>query len=687
MTLAKPQFDYLPFSGGYDTETRNWNIPPGRLVESQNYEIGINGQGYIDIQGYEIFSGQPAPSDAAYAILDVTITGAFAVGDTITQLVSGATAVVLAVVTSETPNYLVITKITGVFDATNDLQVSAATQGTAASLARASGAPTVKLNAQYKNLAADNYRADIAAVPGSGPCRGIMMLDDICYAFRNNAGGTAAAMYKSSSSGWVLVALGRELSFTSGGTYEVLEGDVITGATSGATATITRVVLESGSFAAGTAAGRFIFASQTGTFQSETLNVGASTNVATITGDGAAITLLPSGRFEVVRANFGGQLGTRRLYGVDGKNRGFEFDGTVFVPIDTGMTTDTPTHVAVFKNHLFYSFGSSAQHSGTGTPYIFAPIFGASELATGDEITGFMIEPGDNATGTLGIYNRNTTHMLYGTSSADWNLVTFREELGAFPYSIQQFGQTYFLDDRGVTTLATTLAHGNFQQATISRNIQSFINSKKTLVKASCIARDKNQYRLFFSDKSGLYITTQDGKVVGLMPILFADSVDCIVSQEDEAGAEIITFGSSDGKVYRLDKGTSFDGDNIEAFFRTHFTFSKSIRWKKKYLGATIEASGDGYAEFNFSYQLGYNSTAITQPGSVIEAVDFQGVFWDAFTWDNFTWDGVSLKPSNLKLSGSAENISLIIRKNSDYMQPVTMTGAMIRHTFRRQLR
>lgn len=687
LSLPKIRLDYIPFHGGYDTEVRPWNAAPGSLREAQNYELGINNQGYIDIQGYERFDGRPSPSDSDYFILDVVITGSFSVGDTITQLVSGATANVLAVVTTETPNYLTIARITGTFDATNDLQVAAATEGTAASLARKSGASTAKLNAQYKNLAADEFRGDITAVTGSGRLRGIFMLDDIKYAFRDNAGVTACDLFKSSSSGWTSVALGRELSFTSGGTYVIAESDVITGATSGETATITRVVLESGSFAGGDAAGRLIFASQSGAYQAENLNVGANLNVATIAGDSTAITLSPGGRFEMVRENLGGVAGALRIYGCDRINRGFEFDGTVFVPIATGMTIDTPNHVIVHKNHLFFAFDGSAQHSGIGVPYIFSPIFGAGELATGDIITGFMSEPGSEGNATLGIYNRNTVHMLYGTSAADWNLVRFRNELGAFAHTIQQFGQTMYLDDRGITTFRTVLAYGNFQQSTVSRHIQRFLNSKKAISVASCIARDKNQYRLFFTDKTGLYVTTEGRKIVGLMPILFVDTVECIFSLEKNDGSEEIMFGSSDGTVYQLDKGTSFDGDNIEAFMKLHYYFGNSIRYLKKYRDVTLEVAGDGYAEFNFTTELGYNLTDISQPSSQSEILDFESSFWDTGTWDVGTWDGTSLSPSSFKLEGSAENISLIIRKNSDYFVPMNITGAMIRSNIRRQLR
>jgi hypothetical protein len=73
-----------------------------------------------------------------------------------------------------------------------------------------------------------------------------------------------------------------KLAFTSGGTYEVVVGDTITGATSAATATVFDVELTSGTWAGGDAAGNLWLNSQSGTFQSENLNVGANTNVATI---------------------------------------------------------------------------------------------------------------------------------------------------------------------------------------------------------------------------------------------------------------------------------------------------------------------------------------------------------------------------------------------------------------------
>ena len=679
--LPDPVSDWIQFQGGLDLVTPAIMAKPGVCRLAQNYEIDING-GYKGVAGYERYDGRASPAAAAYATIPVTITGAFAVGDTITGATSGATAVVLANVTT----YLVITKIVLTFQA-ETLNVGGNPQGSSTDVASVDGASTAKLHAQYKNLAADEYRDDITTVTGSGNLLGVRRLNNVVYAWRNNVGGTAAAIYKSTASGWSLVALGRELSFTSGGTTEITEGQTITGATSAATAVLTRVMLESGSWAAGTAAGKFIFANQTGTFQAENIDVGASLNLATIAGNSAAITLLPDGRYEFVNHNFGGQAGAKRIYGVDGVNRGFEFDGTVYCPIKTGMTVDTPLHVTTFMNHLFFSFAGSAQHSGIGFPYAWTLLTGAAELALGDTINCFQEEPGVAGNATLAILSANSAHMLYGTSSADWNLALYRDEIGAYPYTIQNLGASLFLNEQGITNLQTTQRYGNFTDATISQLIQSWIISKKTLANDSCIVRDKGQYRIFFSDDYAIYCTFNKGKLLGMMPVLLAHTVKCMYSQEANDGTEVIMFGSDNGYVYQMDKGTSFDGDNIEAFFYTQVINAKSPLVKKKWMDATFELSGTGYSEFSFRFELNYNSVNTAQGPTVTSTISFSSESWDSGSWDSGFWDSVVLSPESFKLSGTSENISLIVTSTSDYFNTTKFSGTQLRYMARRLIR
>ena len=80
----------------------------------------------------------------------------------------------------------------------------------------------------------------------------------------------------------LMTAIEWTLAFTSGGTYVIAVGDTITGATSGATASVGVVTVSSGSWAGGDAAGNLTLRRLTGTFQAENLNVGANSNVATI---------------------------------------------------------------------------------------------------------------------------------------------------------------------------------------------------------------------------------------------------------------------------------------------------------------------------------------------------------------------------------------------------------------------
>lgn len=98
-----------------------------------------------------------------------------------------------------------------------------------------------------------------------------------------NAAGLSFATYDASAPGTYT------RTFTSGGTYEVLPGDTLVGATSAATCRVVSITLSSGTWAGGDAAGTFTVDTHSGTFQSENLNVGDNTNVATIAGAMSAV--------------------------------------------------------------------------------------------------------------------------------------------------------------------------------------------------------------------------------------------------------------------------------------------------------------------------------------------------------------------------------------------------------------
>ena len=82
------------------------------------------------------------------------------------------------------------------------------------------------------------------------------------------------------------------LTFTSGGTHEIVPGELIVGATSAVTARVIAVNLTTGTWAGGTAAGTLRVRLQTGVFVSEKLKIGADVDVATIAKNSSLISYL-----------------------------------------------------------------------------------------------------------------------------------------------------------------------------------------------------------------------------------------------------------------------------------------------------------------------------------------------------------------------------------------------------------
>lgn len=681
MPLQTPpvKYDLIRLQGGLDQVTPTLSLPPGVARRAANFECSITG-GYTRIAGYERFDGRPNPSDATYNILVCSLTGAVAVGNTVTGAVSAVTAKVIAVTGSK----LVVTRESGFFIAGEQLSVGGTVVGTIADITGQD--PNGRTDAEYRALAADDYRADITAVPGSGSVLGVAYFEGDVYAWRNNAGGTAAVMYKSTSSGWSAVNLGYQVRFGTG-TVAIAEGVTVTGATSGATGVVTRVVLQSGSWAGGDAAGRLILSSMTGIFAvGENLQVGGVTH-ALATGTGSANTLAPNGRVETVIANFGGGSTNKKLYGCDGVNRAFEWDGSVYVPLNTGMSPDAPSHIAFHKQHLFLSFDYSLQFSALGDPYAWTPLLGAGELAMTDTITNLIVMPGDQSTGALGVYTRHDTSILYGTDSSTFKLASYNTGTGALPYTAQNMDQSYVLDDRGVVSLNATLAYGNFTSATLTMNIRPFVQQRRNLATASMVNREKGQYRVFYSDGTALYITILNGKRLGAMPMQFTHAATCACEGESPDGAATSFFGSTNGFVYRLDAGTSFDGQPIAANINLVYNSVSSPRVLKRYRKAMVEMTGDSYAEIAFGYDLGYRSINLAQATDESYSKDLRSSYWDEFNWDRFVWDGEDISPSEIEVTGTAENMSIRIASVSSILEPFTVNNIIVHYTPRRGIR
>ncbi len=680
MKMPPTQIEFVAFQGGLDLITPPLMMPAGHCREAQNFEVDTLG-GYKRCLGYERFDGQAKPSDAVYYLLPAAVTGTVALGDTITGATSGATGKVIAVQSDR----LVYTKAAGSFVSGENVQVGGTTRAVSTDVPRTEGGDSQEQIAQYRNLAADVYRALIGAVPGSGPVNGIKFFQGVMYALRANTGGTQTVLHESSPLGWVALDLGEQVAFTNAN-LNVGEGDTLT--QGAVTALVKRVVVESGSLASGTNSGRLILSGRAGGNFAAGAATTTGSGALTLGGAQTAITMQPNGRFRFAVYNFGAGL---RLYGCDGVNPAFEFDGEVFVPLRTGMVNDSPQMIAVHRNHLFLGFDNSLQHSAIGNPYNWTPLLGAGELNLGDTITNLLPMPGDNvAGGAMACFTRNRTYLLYGTSSADWQLVTQRSDIGALPHTAQFVETGYFMDDRGVTSLSTSDAFGNFASSSLSERIRPWLVENKSRVLDSCVVRDKNQMRLLFLGGRLMTMTLSQQGVAGFMPQLLAHPVVLLEEAESSDGTEVVFYADNNGFVYQAERGTSFDGEPIEAYLTLAFNHSKNPRGLKQYRKVVFEVGGLGFAQFYMSADLSYGQNETPQLAA--EQVGFGDNAlgagqWDVGNWDQATWDGAILLPAELPVTGVAQNFGMRINQYSDYYAPLNFYGALMHFTPRRQLR
>ena len=379
-------------------------------------------------------------------------------------------------------------------------------------------------------------------------------------------------------------------------------------------------------------------------------------------------TLQPGGHYETREANFTGSAGTMEVVGVDGNNPAFRFDGTTFTQITSIITPDAPIHLDILPSQiLILAFrGGSFLYSAVGDPTKFSSVDGGGEIAVGQEITGIEVQ----ADSTTAIFTRNRTYMLYGSSSADFQLKALALRSGAIEKTIQSMGSSIYLDDRGLTRLDRVQQFGDFEGATISQKVQPALLLRLQNVKASIVSREKNQYVLYFSDKTALTLTMYGGEIMGYTMLRLPIAPNCAWSGEDTNGKEVCFLGGDDGFVYRLDSGNSFDGQAYASSLQTGFMAGGKPEYKKRWRKMVIEAQS--VTQLSAQYKCYYDYADPNIP--LTDVILGSGDKWDLSEWDMADWGGASTSWCDLYLDGVSRNIAIYMRSESDFYPPHTMS-------------
>ena len=379
---------------------------------------------------------------------------------------------------------------------------------------------------------------------------------------------------------------------------------------------------------------------------------------------------------------FTASLADKRLYGCDGVNPEFEFDGVVYVPLNTGMGSIRATAVQCHKLHVFFGYRGSLQHSAIGNPYVWSAVFGAGELGTGDEITNLLSVGGNTDAAALMVLCQNALAVLYGSSSADWRLDPLSRISGAQADSAQDIGGVVALDTPGVMRYPYTRNFGNFAWDTVSMDIQPIAKNQQCA--CSVYVSGKFKYRMFFTDGSAI-----SGLPVGKG--MFEWSVinygrNIVLAEHGEIDGVARTFyADNNGWVYEADKGRSLAGDPLPYAIKLLPLTQRSPMTEKTYRTMQLEVECLGACTLYTSGEFGNGEDGQTQ--QTADQRYGAGLSWDLSNYDQAYWDTGSVAMTTLPLEGVGTRVSISVAGEADNELPHTIYAVTILYTPRRMIR
>ena len=376
--------------------------------------------------------------------------------------------------------------------------------------------------------------------------------------------------------------------------------------------------------------------------------------------------------FKFAQYNFYAATDSFSLYWVDGVNKCRAYDGTTVTTIvNTGMgILDAPINIACHNFHLFLAYrGGSLQHSVLGDPAVWDATVGASEIGLGAEVTNLVA----GVSSSLIIYLGEAIRVLQGNSVDDWVLEVFSDVSGAYAKTARRLlGTVFSVGDRGLSTLQAVQEFGDYAANSISQRFKQTLFSNKNSITSTAVSRDLNQYRIFFENKTGIYVSFEGKELRGATFVEFPDAVTLSAQGETSDQVEMIVFASNDepGFIFKMDSGNSFDGNPILCRMSTAFYHYGSPRQYKAFKRATFEINAENNHKFSVKVDFDYNELGSPRTiwyNPVIYAATGGAIYGEG-VWGTMKY-GVSQETTRVPiyLQGVGTNMSYKIISNETY--------------------
>jgi hypothetical protein len=336
----------------------------------------------------------------------------------------------------------------------------------------------------------------------------------------------------------------------------------------------------------------------------------------------------------VLRARFTSySLISSTIIQCDGVNFAWKWNGSSETIINGAGAPTNPKYAKLFKGRLAlagYGTGNLLALSAPNDDVDFDGTAGALEFNVGDTIVGL-----ESFRDTLVIFCSGSIKRLVGSTSADFKIESVTEDIGCLSGdTIQELaGDLIYLSTTGIRSYAATERIGDIDISLVSRPIQPLLRG---IISAglsennysSCLVRTKSQYRLFINNPStsivdniGILGRVQDAPTAPKGQFEWATIVGfkpyCSDSSYISSG-ELVVFGhTTNGYVYRLESGNTFDGVNIFAVYRTPDLTFNDATLRKVFQKIFISTELEGNFSSSVQLLLDKEEGSIIQPSII----------------------------------------------------------------------
>lgn len=337
---------------------------------------------------------------------------------------------------------------------------------------------------------------------------------------------------------------------------------------------------------------------------------------------------------------------------------------------------DKPLLVDNFENHLFLGgdrrYESIIAHSAPNNAIDFNVNAGAGQLSVGFDVV--QVKPfRDN----LFVFGENAIKKASPDVTAGFVIDNVTANVGCVARDsvVEIGGDLVFLSPDGFRPVAGTSRIGDVEIETISKSIQQFLSGLSTQYDLNdlnaVVLRSKSQVRFFIGDDT----TTVDssfGIIGGLRSAdqrlgwEFGELLGIRASCCDSAyvnGVELVLHGDYDGKVYRQERGKSFNGSDIFSVYSTPYFDFGDTEVRKVFRKVNTFVRAEGPIVMNMAINYDWDDPRVTRPSTYTQDSSGAPVKYNSlginYAGTNVNYGGTDKPIITTSIQGSAYAIQL----------------------------